>query len=202
MKKGIIILILILPMTCEAHFGWAFTDYSLLAGQQYTFGQRPLWSIEFQYDKYSRSCISRTHYHGIGLNYNFNNYQSELGIKYMWNPTHLIILVSRSAKFYPYLFAQGGFIQLKRKEQIINENKKIHGYNFRPGVGLTGNFRENKVLSIRIYLQLGYNILIDNSQSFKNPLALEFKLGFGINTRQLKKNSQIELENDESEAKQ
>jgi hypothetical protein len=102
LKKAFIILTLILPMTCDAKVGWSFTDYSLLAGQQYRLGQRPLWSFEFQYDKFIRTCIGRTHYHGIGANYSFNNNQSELGIKFMYNPTSLKIIVSRSIKFYPY----------------------------------------------------------------------------------------------------
>jgi hypothetical protein len=201
LKKVIIILTLILPLTCDAKFGWSFTDYSLLAGQQYRFGQRPLWSFEFQYDKFSSSCLRHTHYKGIGVSYNFNDNQTEFGLKGMWNPTNWTVLASRSTKFYPYLFGQGNFIQTKTPSTIAGENKQIKSYSFRPGLGLTGNFLENKVLNIRTYLQLGYNIPSSNGQNFKNSLTLEFKLGFGINSRRINKNHQKEIEAEEQETK-
>jgi hypothetical protein len=50
-------------------------------------------------------------------------------------------------------------------------------------------------------LQLGYNIAIDNNQSFKNSLTLEFKVGFGLNARQLKRNRQKNLESEQQEIK-
>jgi hypothetical protein len=161
-------------------------DYSLLAGQQYRFGQRPLGSFEFQYDKYRRSCLRKTHYKGFGVSYNFNDNQFEFGIKGLWNPTHITVMASHSTKFYPYLFGQLNFIQTKSQNSVTNENKHINSYGFRPGIGLTGNFRDYKVLSIRTYLQLGYNISFYNAQNLKNSLTLEFKLGFGINSRRLK----------------
>jgi hypothetical protein len=180
------------PMTCLAKFGWSFSDYSILAGQQYRFGQRPLWNFEFQFDKYSSSCLHQSHYFGIGLNYSFNENQTELGLKGMFNPTHFKIMVSRTIKFYPYLFGQGNFIKTKYLDQITNESKQISNYGFRPGLGLTGNIREDKVLSIRLSLQVGYNISFDNSQSLKNSLTFEFKVGFGINSRRLSRNKRIE----------
>ncbi len=188
-------------MTCDAKFGWSFTDYSFLCGQQYRFGQPSLWSFEFQYDKFSKSCTRQTHYYGIGANYSYNDNQSELGIKYMWNPTFLKIMVSRSTKFYPYLFGQGNFIQTKSQDQISTENKQINSYSLKPGLGLTGNFRDYKVLSIRTYLQIGYNISYDFPQNFKNSLTLEFKMGFGINARQIKRNKQIDTETEQTETK-
>jgi len=108
-------------------------------------------------------------------------------------------LASHSTKFYPYLFGQGNFIQTKSQDQVTSENKQINRYSFRPGLGLTGNFREDKILSIRTYLQIGYNILINNTQNFKNSLAFEFKLGFGINSRRIKRKQQKEIENEQQE---
>lgn len=186
-------------MTCDAKFGWSFTDYSLLAGQQYRFGQRPLWTFEFQYDRFSTSCLRQRKYFGIGANYSFNNNNSELGLKAMWNPTRLTILASRSTKFYPYLFGQGNYFQKNTQNSLTTENKPINGFGFRPGLGLTGNFREDKVLSIRTYLQLGYNIPFDKTQNFKNSLTLEFKLGFGINARRIKRNQQKDIETEQLE---
>lgn len=183
---------LIIPLTCDAKFGWSFTDYSLLVGQQYRFGQRPLWAFEFQYDRFSTNCLKQRKYCGIGANYSFNDNYSEIGLKAMWNPTRLAVLASRSTKFYPYLFGQGNFIQTKTQNPLTAENKPINSYSFRPGLGLTGNFREDKVLSIRTYIQLGYNIPLENAQNFKNSLTLEFKLGIGINARRIKRNQQQE----------
>lgn len=199
MKQAIIILTLILPLTSNARFGWSFTDYSILAGQQYRFEQRPLWSFEFQYDKCSKHCLRETHYRGIAVNYSFNNNQTEIGLKGMWNPTNWTVLASSSTKFYPYLFGQGNYLQTKSQDPITAENKQINSYNFRPGLGLTGNFREDNVLNIKTYLQLGYNIPFNSTQNFKNALTLEFKLGFGINTRRLKRNQQKELETEQQQ---
>lgn len=181
-------------MTCEAQFGWSFKDYSLLAGQQYRLGQRALWAFEFQYDRYGRSCIEQKKYCGIGVNYSFNKSYKELGLKVMWNPTRLTILASRSTKFYPYLVGQVNYIQTNAHNSFEVENKFQTSFGFRPGLGITGNFRENKVLSIRTYLQLGYNIPFENSQNFSNSLTLELKLGFGINTIQLIRNQQKDIE--------
>jgi len=188
-------------MTCDAKFGWSYTDYSLLAGQQYRIGQRPLWSFEFQYDKFSSSCLRQTHYKGIGVSYSFNDNQTEFGLKGMWNPTRWTVLASRSTKFYPYLFGQGNFIQTKILDPITAENNQIKSYSLRPGLGLTGNFREDKILSIRTYLQIGYNIPFNSSQNFKNSMTIEFKLGFGINTRRIKRNQQKEIETEQQETK-
>lgn len=187
-------------MTCLGKFGWSFADYSILAGQQYRFGQRPLWNFELQYDKYSSSCLHQSHYFGIGLNYSFNDNQTEFGLKGMLNPTHFKIMVSRAVKFYPYLFGQGNFIQTKSFDPITTESKQISNYGFRPGLGLTGNIREDKILSIRTSLQVGYNILLNNGQSLKNSLTLEFKVGVGINLRRLKRNKRIEEEIERQEA--
>jgi hypothetical protein len=187
-------LTLILPLTSDAKFGWSFTDYSLLAGQQYRFSQRPLLAFEFQYDRFHTSCLRQRKYFGIGANYSFNDNYSELGLKAMWNPTRLTILASRSTKFYPYLFGQGNYYQTKAQNPLTTENKPNNGFGFRPGLGLTGNLREDKVLSIRTYLQLGYNIPFDKTQIFKNSLTLEFKLGFGINSRRIKRNQQMDIE--------
>jgi len=181
-------------MTCLGKFGWSFADYSILAGQQYRFGQRPLWNFELQYDKYSSSCLHQSHYFGIGLNYSFNDNQTEYGLKGMLNPTHFKIMVSRTVKFYPYLFGQGNFIQTNSLDPITNERKQIGSYSFRPGLGLTGNVMEDKVLNIKTSLQVGYNIPFDNTQSVKNSLTLEFKVGIGINSRRLKSNRRIEEE--------
>lgn len=183
---------IILPLTCFGKFGWSFADYSILAGQQYRFGLRPLWNFELQYDKYSKSCIHQSHYFGFGLNYSFNDNQTELGLKGMWNPTRFKIMVSRTVKFYPYLFGQGNFLQTKITDPITTENKQITGYSIRPGLGLSGNIRDNKTLCIRTSLQVGYDIPFDNAQSFKNSLTLEFKVGIGINVRRLKRNKQTE----------
>ncbi len=193
---------LILPLTCDAKFGWSFTDYSLLAGQQYRFGQRPLWSFEFQYDRFSTNCLRQRKYFGIGANYSFNDKYNEHGLKAMWNPTRLTVLVSRSTKFYPYLFGQGNFIQTKTQNPLTTENKPRNSYSFRPGLGLTGNFREDKILSLRTYIQVGYNIPFDNNtQNFKNSLTLEFKLGIGINARHIKRNKQKDIETEQRETK-
>lgn len=177
---------IILPLTCLGRSGWSFADYSILAGQQYRFGQRPLWNFELQYDKYSKSCLHQSHYFGFGLNYSFNDIQTEYGLKCMYNPTRYKIMASRTVKFYPYLFGQGNYIQTKSLDPITTENKQINKYGFRSGLGLSGNIREDKVLCIRTSLQVGYNIPLENAQSFKNSLMLEFKVGVGINTKRLK----------------
>ena len=188
-------------MTCLSKFGWSFTDFSIFPGQQYKFGQRPFWNFEFQYDKYSSSCLHQSHYFGIGANYSYNENQTEFGLKGMLNPTRIKIMVSRTVKFYPYLFGQGNFIQTKSFDPITSERKQISNYGFRPGLGLTGNIREDKILSIRTSLQVGYNIVFNNSQSFKNSLTLEFKVGVGLNSRRLKRNRRIaeEIEKQESQ---
>ena len=191
---------IILPLTCLGKFGWSFADYSILAGQLYRFGQRPLWNFELQYDKYSKSCLHQSHYFGFGLNYSFNDIQTEYGLKGMYNPARYKIMVSRTVKFYPYLFGQGNYIQTKSVDPITTENKQINKYGFRPGLGLSGNIREDKVLCIRTSLQVGYNIPLDNAQSFKNSLTLEFKVGVGINTKRLKRNRRIEEEIEKQEA--
>lgn len=179
-------------MTCLGKFGWSFADYSIFAGQQYRFGQRPLWNFELQYDKYRKSCTYQSHYFGIGLNYSFNDNQTEIGVKGMYNPTRFKFLVSRTIKFYPYFFGQGNYIQTKSIDQTSTETKPADSYSFRPGLGLSGNIRDDKVLCIRTSIQVGYNIPFNNAQSFKNSLTLEFKVGIGINARRLKQNKQTE----------
>jgi hypothetical protein len=109
-------------------------------------------------------------------------------------------MVTRSVKFYPYLFGQGNFIQTRSIDPITTENKQISKYGFRPGVGLSGNIREDKVLCIRTSLQVGYNIPFDKAQSLKNSLTLEFKVGIGINSKRIKRNKRIEEEIKKQEA--
>ena len=200
-KFLVILLTLILPLTVDAKIGWSFVDYSLMAGQQYRFGQQALLGFDFQYDKCSKSCTRYSNYKGIGVSCNFNNSQTELGIKGMWNPTRLIVFVSRSTKFYPYLFGQGNFIQTKSQNPVTIENKQMNCYNIRPGLGLTGNFRDYKVLSIRTYIQVGYNIPFNSAQNLKNSLTFEFKLGLGLNAMRLKRNQEKELETEQQENK-
>ena len=193
------ILIIILPLTCEARFGWSFTNYSIITGQQYRIGQRPLWGFELQYDRFSSSCLTHKKYFGIATNYSFNDTYNEIGLKFMWNPTRQVILFSRSIKFYPYLFGQGNYVQTKLQEPLTAGIRKMSGYNFRPGLGVTGNIRETKVISIRTYVQLGFNIPIDNALKPKNPLTFEFKVGIGINARQLKRDKQTIIETEQQD---
>lgn len=189
-RKIAFILIMILPLTVSAKFGWSFNDYSFLFGQQYRIGQNFLWGIDFQYDRYRKNCLARKRYFGFGANYSFNSGYYEVGIKGMWNPTNLLIMPSRTIKFYPYLFGQGNYTAVKVLNNISPETAT--GYSIRPGIGLTGNIRDNKVLSIRTYLQAGYNIPFNNTQSFKSSLTIEFKVGIGINSRKLKRDKQPE----------
>lgn len=183
-----------IPVICLGKVGWTFNDYSILAGQQYRVGLRPLQNHELQYDNYSTSCTRQSHYLGLGLNYSFNDNIKEFGIKAMYNPTRINIKVTRTIKFYPYFFGQGNFIQTKYTDPISAQNKQINKYGLRPGIGLSGNVRDNKVLNIRTSLQVGYNILFDNAESLKKPLTLEIKVGIGINSKKIKRNRPKEEE--------
>ena len=84
------------------------------------------------------------------------------------------------------------------KNHLLQESERC-GYNFRPGLGVTGNIRETKVISIRTYVQLGFNIPIDNALKPKNPLTFEFKVGIGINARQLKRDKQTIIETEQQD---
>jgi hypothetical protein len=172
-------------MTCVAKLGLSFTDFSLLTGQQYRNVQRPLWAIEFQFDRFSSNCLRQRKYFGIGAIYSFNTDNKEIGLKAMWNPTNLTFLASRSTKFYPYLFGQ-----FNLQNPLTTETYPFNNFGLRPGLGLTGRFQVDKILSIRSYLQLGYNTLVDNKQNFKNALTFEFKIGIGFNAGQGKSNQQ------------
>jgi hypothetical protein len=97
------------------------------------------------------------------------------------------------------LFGQGNYVQIKLQEPLISEIRKMSGYNFRPGLGVTGNIRETKVISIRTYVQLGFNMPIDNALKPKNPLTFEFKVGIGLNARQLKRDKQAIIETEQQD---
>lgn len=182
-----------------AKFGWSFTDYSFLAGQQYRYKIGPLWSFEFQYDRYRSSCLTQKRYLGLGANYSFNGAYNEWGLKCMWNPTRLIIMTSRTIKFYPYIFGQGNYIVSKNYDNNTAETNLVSSYGFRPGLGLTGKIREDHALSIRTYLQVGYNIPFDSDQNFKKSISVEFKVGFALNSRKMKRNKQSIEESEQAE---
>ena len=182
-----------------AKFGWSFTDYSFLAGQQYRYRIGPLWSFEYQYDRYRSNCLTQKRYFGLGVNYSFNGAYKEFGLKCMWNPTRLIIMTSRTIKFYPYIFGQGNYIVSKNYYNNTAEANLVSTYGFRPGLGLTGKIREDKALSIRTYLQVGYNIPFDSDHNLKNSISVEFKVGFAINSRKMKRNKQSTEENEQAE---
>jgi len=186
MLKVIFIFAIFFPIKSEAVRFWSFSDLSILVGQQYKFGQHPLHSLEIQYDNYKSGCLIRNHYYGIGANYNFNKNHTELGIKLMWNPTYLILAFSRKAKFYPYIFGQGNFNQKKILDPVTKDNTLINGYSLRPGLGVTGHYSGAGVLSIRTNLLMGYHLPTNNIQNLKNSLTIEFKVGIGINSNQLK----------------
>lgn len=149
------------------------------------FGQKPLWSVDFQYDRYSKTCINRTHYFGLGIVYAKNRNYEELGAKVMWNPTRVVLVASRTAKFYPYLFGQANYIRL-----IPQVNGAFNGYGVRPGIGITGNLRDDQLVNIRTHLQVGCTIPLDNLPTNKVSLAIELKVGLGINAKRLKRNAE------------
>ena len=99
-----IICITMLPITFFGRFGWSFSDYSILAGQQRGFVLQPKWNFELQFDKYSKSCTHQSHYYGAGINYSVSDRETEIGLKGMFNPTRFNLMISRTVKIYPYLF--------------------------------------------------------------------------------------------------
>ena len=129
-----IICITMLPITFFGRFGWSFSDYSILAGQQRGFVLQPKWNFELQFDKYSKSCTHQSHYYGAGINYSVSDRETEIGLKGMFNPTRFNLMISRTVKIYPYLFGQGNYMLTKPLEPFKIENKTISGFIFRPGL--------------------------------------------------------------------
>jgi hypothetical protein len=187
-------LVLLIPLTVEARYGWYFSDISIFGGQQYRFGQYSFWGFELSFDHALKSCIIKPRYYGVGLIYSVNYNQSEIGLKGSWNPTRLVMPITRSIKFYPYIFMQGNMVYTKNNIKI-GETDPEYGYNFRPGLGLTGNFRESSIVSIRTILQVGYNIGTANAKTFKEALAIEVKIGLGLNIIAIKRNKHQNNEN-------
>ena len=111
-----IICITMLPITFFGRFGWSFSDYSILAGQQRGFVLQPKWNFELQFDKYSKSCTHQSHYCGAGINYSVSDRETEIGLKGMFNPTRFNLMISRTVKIYPYLFGQGNYMLTKPLE--------------------------------------------------------------------------------------
>ncbi len=181
-------------MTCEAKLGWSFADISILSGQQYRYGQRSLWSLEVQYDRVHKNCRMHRKYFGFAANYSFNENYSERGLKVMWDPINSSFPISRMSRFYPYIFGQGNYSQEKSNDLLTSENKLINSYSFRPGLGLTANFKEPNLLSLRAYIQVGYNLPINHTPNFKNSLIFEFKVGVGLHARRLRRQKEVEAE--------
>ena len=186
MLRIIIFLAILGPINSKAYRVWTFSDLSFSVGQQYRFSQNPLQSYEIQYDKYFSGCRGAKYYRGIGLNYSHNKHQTEHGVKLMWNPTHLLLAISRNSKLFPYLYGQGNFNQTKLIDPTTTNPKNKNSFSLRPGFGVTGYFKVSKLLSIRTYLQMGYHLQSNILQNFKNSLTLELKVGIGINTNQFR----------------
>jgi hypothetical protein len=174
---------LILPVICDARRGWAFSDYSILAGPQSRFASQSTWGYDFQYDRFNSTCIRRRNYFGIGVNFALNDHYSEIGLKGMYNPTHYVVQISRNSNLYPYFFLQGNYAKTTVNVQQATEPLTVNGFLYRPGIGISGNFLENRLMSMRTYLQFGMNTQIGTSQNFQSIWVLEFKLGIGFNAK-------------------
>lgn len=106
-------------------------------------------------------------------------------VKGMYNPTKLLVPLSRKTKFYPYIFGQGNLIQINPSG--TQEQKSTISYDVTTGIGITGDINDFKVVNLRTYLQLGYNMPLHNTTTnFANALLLQFKVGIGINMRRVK----------------
>lgn len=140
----------------------------------------PSVGFDLQYDHFSRTCTNYNGYRGLGINYSVNNGQKEFGLKAMFNPTRLSWGVTRSLRFYPYLFAQGNYTRAKRQDPVTNENTTYNYFNFRPGLGIAGRYSPGKRIVLRNSLQLGYDTAVKKAQ---NPWVVEVKIGIGLNMR-------------------
>jgi hypothetical protein len=186
LKGRLLLIAFFLPFVCLARFDRPFTNYSLLTGQQYRLGKRPMMSLEFQFDRMCNRCRPLKNYLGISANYAFNNASSELGIKAMWNSTRYFYAITRTTTLIPYLFAQGSYLQKENEYQTHLATDQKGQYAFRPGLGVTTNFFPTRAINIRPHLQWGYDIAIKNTPRFTRPWVLELKIGIGFNPKRLK----------------
>lgn len=184
MKKLFLLILIYIPLFSFGSFGYSWNDLSFLFGPQFRVGQKPLISLEIQFDKFSKSCTHFSNYKGASILYNFNNYQNEFGIKAFWNPSRYYLMLSRSMYFQPYLLSQISYS--KTKTTNTYKTNFHNGYNLRPGIGFMGNFKIKKMINLKTFAQICHQIPL--SPNNNNFWLFEIKLGLGINTNRLIKN--------------
>ncbi|MFN8155744.1 MAG: hypothetical protein U0Y08_15725 [Bacteroidia bacterium] len=178
-------LFVITPFAGNARKGWSFVHYSLYAGQQYRPAHLPQCNIEFRYDRFGESCLKYKHYRGAGLNYSFNPAELEYGLTGMLNPFRLLIQASRRTKFYPYLYGKIAFCQFQYSKENTEERNPEATYFLQPGIGLTGNFREDTSLPVKLFIQFGYQVPCRSSDEFSASMIANIGIGLGLNFRRL-----------------
>jgi hypothetical protein len=173
MKSIFLLVVGLISLQCHAFIGFNLNDFSLLVGQQWKTQNTTLWSIDFQYEKYRKTCTQTNNFFGVGINHTFRNDESIFGVKLMWNPTKLKIAATRQSAIIPYLIGQFDYTK-----QTLNSTKV-----FKPGVGITGTFYYSHAPNIKASLQSTYAIPLQSYQNLYSGLVIECKIGIGINTR-------------------
>ncbi|UTW66171.1 hypothetical protein KFE94_16195 [bacterium SCSIO 12643] len=190
MKKIVLILIILSPYLVYAkHNSWGFKDVTLQVGQQFNIQERTLWSFEIQFDKYTRSSLTRLPYWGFGILYNHSESQTEFGIKGILNPVRYSLTRGNSTYFIPYVYGQGNYVQTKSMNS--EDEVFLNNSNFRTGVGVTGKFRSNQALFITSTAQLGYNFYFEDKIEDRASFVFEFRIGVGIDIGYLKRKKHL-----------
>lgn len=179
--KGVLIcLLLVLPFCSSAKFGWQIHSAYALYGIYLNPPAGWIHTVEVGYDFSRKSCLSRPTLDGIGMVAGFGNNFRELGIKTFFNPTRKLIGISRKIWFNPYLFAQANWrVQTPSESQMSSGSARL-------GLGFAGMFFSNAAVPIRTHLQVGYSIA-DYKEPVLHGIVAEFKVGFAINTRRVRK---------------
>ena len=183
----VLFFILLNPVASSARTGWFFSHYSLIAGQEFQPSHLPLLNAEFRYDRFGRSCLNYNHYRGVGINYSFNTSETAYGLTGIFNPIRYLLVLNRRTKFYPYLFGKVSFRQLNYSSDHPMVTKRADEYFFQPGLGFTGNFREDTAVPIKLFVQLGYQTSLRSKTLYSESWIAGVGIGFGLDVHRLRK---------------
>ena len=192
MKPLLFLVFFLLSLKCAAFRGFNLNDFSLLVGQQWKKQQTILWSIDFQYENYRKTCTQTKNYIGFGLNHSFRNTESTFGVKLLWNPTKFKLALNRNSALIPYLIGQLDYSKQTLKSTSV----------FRTGLGLTGTFCFTQLPNFKASLQATYAIPLQTYQTMYSGVIIECKVGLGINQRiycLFRRNTENGVECDENE---
>ena len=99
----------------------------------------------------------------------------------------MLLKLNRRTKFYPYLYGKAAFRHFNYSADQSMLTKYADEYFLQPGIGFTGNLREDTTVPIKLLVQVGYQTPFHNKAAYGELWIANIGIGIGLDFQRLRK---------------